>query len=71
MTDVDQKDKPTNYSETTDSVYKTTSKIGPAKTSFFFNLFVFSLLCYTSWPKEKGLAVTYTSNQYLCLLTHN
>jgi hypothetical protein len=23
MTDVDQKDKPTNYSETTDSVFKT------------------------------------------------
>jgi len=26
---------------------RTTSKIEPAKTSFFFNLFVFSLLCYT------------------------
>jgi hypothetical protein len=60
MTNESQKDDSKNYSETTDSVYKTTSKIGPAKTSFFFNLLVFSLLCYTSWPKEKGLAVKHT-----------
>jgi len=57
MTDVDQKDKPTNYSETTDSVFKTASKLWFRSRSPFKSWSEYLELTRSLWKASKYQSV--------------
>ena len=72
MTDVDQKDKPTNYSETTDSVYKTTSKPQFRSRSAFKRWQEYLGLTRNRSKSEKYESIRYQSiNNALKCLRHD